>query len=319
MNILPPAIFLMGPTASGKTQAAVKLAREFPVELISVDSAQIYRGMDIGTAKPDAATLACAPHHLINILDPTESYSAATFRHDALRLMQDITARGRIPLLVGGTMLYFRALHFGLSDLPQADSAVRAALNDRAAHIGWPALHAELEKIDPQAAARLKPNDSQRIQRALEIYQLTGRPMSALLGRPDSPALPYRIIPIALIPSDRSQLHDRIAARFVAMLKLGLVEELRGLQACYALHSALPAMRCVGYRQAWQFLDGKISATDLLETGIAATRQLAKRQLTWLRGMPRNIEFDCLAHNFAHPIMDEVRKLIDDAKSVVSG
>ena len=306
--MLPPAIFLMGPTASGKTQVAVDLAQRLPLELISVDSALVYRDMNIGTAKPDAATLARAPHHLINLLDPTAAYSAAAFRHDALRLMHDITQRGRIPLLVGGTMLYFRALRQGLNELPQADPAVRRELDERAAQLGWPALHAELALLDPTTAARLKPNDSQRIQRALEIYRLTGQTMSSLIQKsiPLSPGergggegsiLPYRIIPIALIPSDRAQLHARIATRFSAMLKLGLVDELRTLQKKYVLHPNLPAMRCVGYRQAWQFLAGEINEAELMDKGIAATRQLAKRQLTWLRGMPDNIELDCLAHD----------------------
>ena len=312
MNALPFAIFLMGPTASGKTRIAVELAQQLPIELISVDSALVYRGMDIGTAKPDAAVLARAPHHLINILDPTEAYSAAAFRHDAMRLMQDITARGKIPLLVGGTMLYFRALHFGLSDLPQADPGVRAALDERAAQLGWPALHAELAQIDPETAARLQPNDSQRIQRALEIYQLSGQAMSTLIGQTDKPPLPYRIIPIALIPSNRSQLHARIATRFTDMLKSGLVGELCTLKENFPLHPNLPSMRCVGYRQAWQFLEGKINEAELLEQGIAATRQLAKRQLTWLRGMPDNIELDCLGQNLIQQVFNAIYGMTDE-------
>ncbi|MDO8413426.1 MAG: tRNA (adenosine(37)-N6)-dimethylallyltransferase MiaA [Gallionellaceae bacterium] len=302
----------MGPTASGKTQVAVELAQQLPIELISVDSALIYRDMNIGTAKPDAAVLAHAPHHLINIIDPTESYSAAAFRHDALRLMQDITLRGKIPLLVGGTMLYFRALRQGLSDLPQADPAVRSELEQRAARLGWPALHAELAKVDPATAARLKPGDSQRIQRALEIYQLTHTPMSTLIAQQKKALLPYRVLPLALIPSERSQLHARIAMRFAAMLKLGLVDELRVLQKKYSLHPDLPSMRCVGYRQAWQFLAGAINEAELMELGIAATRQLAKRQLTWLRGMPDNIEFDCLGNNLSEQVLNAVKKLADE-------
>ena len=308
MTALPPAIFLMGPTASGKTGVAVELAQRLPVELISVDSALVYRDMDIGTAKPDAATLARAPHHLIDILDPTEVYSAAAFRHDALRLMHDITQRRRIPFLVGGTMLYFRALRFGLSDLPQADPVVRAELEQQAAHLGWPAMHSELAKIDPATAARLKPNDSQRIQRALEIYRISGTPMSTLIAREKNSELPYRIIPIALTPSDRSVLHARIATRFAAMLKQGLVEELRALQQKYPLHPDLPSMRCVGYRQAWQYLDGKINKDELLDKGIAATRQLAKRQLTWLRAMPDNIELDCLAPDLLPQVFAALRQ-----------
>ena len=297
----------MGPTASGKTAVAVELAQQLPLEIISVDSALVYRGMDIGTAKPDATVLARAPHHLINIRNPTDAYSAAAFCHDALRLMQDISARGRIPLLVGGTMLYFRALRFGLSDLPQADPGVRYELEQRAARLGWPALHAELAQLDPETAARLKPNDAQRIQRALEIYQITGTPMSALFRQQDKHPLPYRVLPIALIPSERSQLHARIAARFAAMLKLGLVDELRALREKYPLHPDLPAMRCVGYRQAWQFLAGSINKTELLHQGIAATRQLAKRQLTWLRGMADNIELGCLAHDLVPQALAAVR------------
>ena len=311
---LPPAIFLMGPTASGKTQVAVELAQHMPIELISVDSALVYRGMNIGTAKPDATTLARAPHHLIDILDPTDSYSAAAFRHDALRLIQDITKRGKIPLLVGGTMLYFHGLRFGLSTLPQADPAVRRELDEQAARLGWPALHAELAQLDAATAARLKPNDSQRIQRALEIYRLTGSPMSMLIGQPDKLPLPCRIIPITLIPSARSQLHARIATRLAAMLKLGLVDELRELKKKYSLHRELPSMRCVGYRQAWQFLAGEINEAELLEHGIAATRQLAKRQLTWLRGMPDNIEFDCLAHDLAQQVLTAVRTATDTTR-----
>ncbi|RFC33458.1 MAG: tRNA dimethylallyltransferase [Candidatus Nitrotoga sp. SPKER] len=309
MNTLPPALFLMGPTASGKTQVAVELAQRLPVEIISVDSALVYRDMNIGTAKPEAAVLVHAPHHLINIIDPTDAYSAAAFRHDALRLMNDITQRGRIPLLVGGTMLYFRALRFGLNELPQADSKVRAALDEQADRIGWPALHAELAQVDPETAALLKPNDAQRIQRALEIYQLSGQPMSALFKQQKKYPLPYHVMQIALIPSERSKLHARIATRFVTMLKLGLVNELLALKKKYLLHSNLPSMRCVGYRQGWQFLAGEINETELLDKGIAATRQLAKRQLTWLRGMPEVIEFDCLAHNLAQQVLVAVRQL----------
>ncbi len=320
---LPPAIFLMGPTASGKTSVAVELAQQLPLEIISVDSALVYRDMDIGTAKPDAATLARAPHHLINIRNPTEVYSAAAFRHDALRLMQDITARGKIPLLVGGTMLYFRALRFGLSDLPQADPGVRRELEQRAICVGWPALHAELAQLDPETAARLNPNDSQRIQRALEIYQITGTPMSTLFKQKPLPPggrgwgegeLPYRVLPIALIPSDRSQLHARIATRFAAMLKLSLVNELRALREKYSLHPDLPAMRCVGYRQAWKFIEGSINETELLDQGIAATRQLAKRQLTWLRGMAGNIELDCLAGDLAQQVSSAMHAMADGHK-----
>ena len=291
---LPPAIFLMGPTASGKTALAVSLVERFPLEIISVDSALVYRGMDIGTAKPDAATLARAPHHLLDIRDPTDAYSAAAFRDDALALMADIVARGRVPLLVGGTMLYFRALLQGLDDLPRADAALRRQLEAEAAERGWPALHAELAGVDPETAARLAPNDSQRIGRALEIFRLSGKPMSALLDRAQAD-LPYRVLQLALIPSDRAVLHQRIASRFDAMLAEGLLDEVKALRQAFALTADLPAMRAVGYRQAWAYLDGEISLDELRETGIAATRQLAKRQLTWLRSWPDAVELDCLA------------------------
>jgi tRNA dimethylallyltransferase len=312
MTQYPPAIFLMGPTASGKTAAAITLLQHLPVELISVDSAQVFRDMNIGTAKPDAATLALAPHHLIDIIDPTEVYSAAAFRRDALRLMQEITARGKIPLLVGGTMLYFRALRFGLSDLPQADVAVRAEIEEQAARLGWPAMHAELAKVDPDTAARLKPNDAQRLQRALEIFRVSGQPMSALLALQEDYQLPYRLIPLALLPSDRKQLHERIAIRFRAMLAQGLLDELDALRKVYQLHSEMPSMRCVGYRQAWQYLVGDIDTASMLDQGIAATRQLAKRQLTWLRGMPDNIEFDCLSPALNQQVLTNVRERLHD-------
>jgi tRNA dimethylallyltransferase len=305
---LPPAIFLMGPTTSGKTSAAVELAQRLPVELISVDSALVYRDMDIGTAKPDIATLTRAPHHLIDIIDPTEAYSAAAFRHDALRLMADITRRDKIPLLVGGTMLYFKALREGLSILPPADPTVRATLDAEIARHGIKYLHRQLALVDAETAARLAPNDAQRIQRAMEIFRITGQPMSVLFRQQARHELPYRIIPITLIPSDRAQLHARIATRFKAMLELGLVDELRALCKKYSLHPNLPSMRCVGYRQAWQFIEGGISEAQLLETGLAATRQLAKRQLTWLRSMPDNIELDCLAPDSAQTIFDKIEQ-----------
>ncbi len=307
-NSLPPAIFLMGPTASGKTGVAVELAQRLPVELVSVDSALVFRDMDIGTAKPDAATLARAPHHLIDIIAPTEAYSAAAFRHDALRLMHDITARGKIPLLVGGTMLYFKALREGLSDLPPSDPAVRAALDAEIAQHGIAHLHAELAKVDAATAARLHSTDTQRIQRALEIYRLSGKTMSALIAHQQNDELPYRILPIALVPSGRAVLHQRIAARFAEMLKQGLLDELRGLREKYALHRDMTSMRCVGYRQAWEYQEGEISAGELLEKGIAATRQLAKRQLTWLRGMPDNIEVDCLQTGLIESIASILEK-----------
>jgi len=302
MKHLPPVIFLMGPTASGKTSVAVELAQTMPVEIISVDSALVYRDMDIGTAKPDVATLALAPHHLIDIRDPSEVYSAAAFRHDALRLMHDITARKKIPLLVGGTMLYFKALREGLSPLPQADAALRAEIDAEIAQHGIKHLHTKLAEVDAETAARLKPTDTQRIQRAMEVYLVTGQPMSKLLLQKESSTLPFRILPIALIPSDRAVLHQRIATRFKTMLDQGLIEELKNLRRQYRLHPNLPSMRCVGYRQAWQYIEGDINEPQLLETGIAATRQLGKRQLTWLRSMPDSIEIDCLATDLAQQV-----------------
>lgn len=297
----------MGPTASGKTAVAVELVERLPCEIISVDSALVYRDMDIGTAKPDAATLVRAPHHLIDILPPTEAYSAAQFRADALRLMAEITARGRIPLLVGGTMLYFKALREGLSELPQADPAIRAAIDALAAEAGWPAVHAELARLDPVTAARLEPTDSQRVQRALEVCRLTGRPMSEFLARPAAGGFPYRVISLALVPGDRSGLHRRIAQRFDAMLAHGLIDEVRKLRAAYPLDPSLPSMRCVGYRQVWQYLEGEYDLGALREKGIAATRQLAKRQLTWLRGMEGLEILDCLESGLARRVMEFVR------------
>jgi len=311
MSPLPPAIFLMGPTASGKTGVAVELMQQMPVEIISVDSALVFRDMDIGTAKPDAATLARAPHHLIDIIDPTEAYSAAAFRTDALRLMEDITSRGKIPLLVGGTMLYFKALRDGLSDLPPSQPEMRAALDVEIAEHGIEHLHQQLTAVDAETAARLKSTDTQRIQRAMEIYRITGQPMSTLIGKQQSTAIPYRIIPIALIPSERAKLHERIAIRFQAMLKQGLLDELTMLRNKYPLDANMTSMRCVGYRQAWQFMEGEIDETQLLETGLAATRQLAKRQLTWLRSMPDSIEVDCLAED----LFQQVRTILKTSLS----
>jgi tRNA dimethylallyltransferase len=251
--------------------------------------------MDIGTAKPTAAERAAARHHLIDIIDPTESYSAAQFRIDAARLIREITGRGRIALLVGGTMLYFKALREGLSHLPEADAKVRAALEAEADEKGWPALHAELAQVDASAAARLKPNDAQRIQRALEVFRISGKPLSALQGARIADSLPFRFVPVALIPSDRAVLHKRIEQRFAGMLAAGLVDEVSGLQNKYALNANLPSMRCVGYRQAWEHLEGRYDRATLRDRGIYATRQLAKRQLTWLRAMPEPKIFDCLA------------------------
>jgi tRNA dimethylallyltransferase len=294
----PLAVAIMGPTASGKTAAALAIAKEIPVEIISVDSALVYRGMDIGTAKPSAEELASAPHHLIDIIDPLDAYSVAQFREDAIRLVAGIQARGRLPLLVGGTMMYFKGLNDGLDDLPTADADVRARLDAEAARIGWPGMHAKLREVDPVTADRLAPNDAQRINRALEIYELSGKPMSALLARREKPELPFDLVPFALEPSDRAVLHERIALRFDQMLgkrdDTGIVAEVAGLRARGDLNPNLPSMRCVGYRQAWEYLDGTIDRAQLRETGIIATRQLAKRQLTWLRSMPERIVIDCL-------------------------
>jgi tRNA dimethylallyltransferase len=279
----PLAVFLMGPTASGKTALACALSERFPVELVSVDSALVYRGMDIGTAKPDAATLATYPHRLIDIRDPAEPYSAADFRSDALAAMQDITAGGRVPLLVGGTGLYFRALQQGLSHLPEADPAIRERLAAEAADAGWPALHARLERLDAVAAARIGPNDAQRIQRALEVIELTGRPLSEQQQGGSGERFPWRVLKLALLPADRAPLHARIADRFDAMLAGGFLDEVRALRERKDLHADLPAIRAVGYRQAWEHLDGQTSAAEFRDKGVFATRQLAKRQITWLR------------------------------------
>jgi tRNA dimethylallyltransferase len=300
-----PVVLLMGPTAAGKSALALALAERLGGEIVSVDSAQIYRGMDIGTAKPDSVTRARVAHHLIDIVDPTQSYSAARFRADALAAIAAIRARDRVPIVAGGTMLYFKALTEGLSALPQASPAVRARIDGHAADLGWPALHAALARVDPAAAARLAPTDAQRIQRALEVFELTGTPLSALQGARDSGPSLGTVLRVALVPGDRARLHAAIAERFDAMLAAGLVDELRRLRARYALDPSLPSMRCVGYRQAWEFLDGRLDSAALRATGIAATRQLAKRQLTWLRSMPATT-FD-----------SESPDLIDDVVSLV--
>jgi tRNA dimethylallyltransferase len=273
----------MGPTASGKTALAFEIAQRFPVDIISVDSAQVFIDMNIGTAKPDAETLVRFPHRLIDLITPEERYSAARFRADALVEMAASTAAGRIPLLVGGTMLYFKALREGLADLPQADAELRAAIDAEAEARGWPALHAELARLDPETAARLAPNDAQRIQRALEVVRVSGRPMAESFARQVAAAFPYRTLTLALVPSDRSVLHRRIAERFDVMLAEGLVGEVEALRAKYRLDAGLPSMRCVGYRQVWAVLEGEQPATGLRDRGIFATRQFAKRQLTWLR------------------------------------
>lgn len=279
----PPAIFLMGPTASGKTALACELADRFPVGLVSVDSALVYRELDIGSAKPDAATLARYPHALVDIRDPGQPYSAADFRADALAAMASITAEGRVPLLVGGTGLYFRALQRGLSDLPEADPALRERLADEAAIIGWEAMHARMAALDPVAGARIRPGDAQRIQRALEVMSLSGRTLTELQTGGSAERLPWRVLKLALLPVDRKSLHERIATRFDAMLADGFLDEVRRLRDRGDLVPDLPAIRAVGYRQAWEYLDGQDDATEFRNRGIYATRQLAKRQITWLR------------------------------------
>ncbi len=301
---LPPAILIMGPTASGKTAAAMALADCLPVELISVDSAQVFRDMDVGTAKPDKASLARYPHRLIDLISPEESYSAAQFRRDALLAMGEITAAGKVPVLVGGTMLYFRTLLQGIAELPQADATLRAEIDAEAAAQGWPAIHAKLAELDPITASRLHPTDAQRLQRALEVCRLSGRPMSALLAEnePEKPA--YDFLQIGLLPSDRAALHQRIAQRFDAMLLAGLDEEVRQLRRKYTLSLGLPSMRCVGYRQAWEAQDGIIPAKELRDRGIFATRQLAKRQITWLTNSFEAEHFDCLDPALAQKVAE---------------
>lgn len=308
---LPPALLIMGPTASGKTAVAMALADRLPVELISVDSAQVFRDMDVGTAKPDRATLARYPHRLIDLISPEESYSAARFRSEALQAMGEISAAGKIPLLVGGTLLYFRTLLEGIADLPQADAALRAEIDAEAAQQGWPAMHAKLALLDPLTAARLHPGDSQRLQRALEVCRLSGRPMSALLAESAAQRPAYDFLSIGLLPSERSELHARIAQRFDAMLAAGLDEEVRQLRQKYALHLNLPSMRCVGYRQAWEAQDGLIPAQELRDRGIFATRQLAKRQITWLTNSIKSEVFDCLDNKLAEHVGQRVSEFLN--------
>jgi tRNA dimethylallyltransferase len=303
-----PAILLMGPTATGKSAIALKLAEHFDGEIVTVDSVQVYRGMDIGTAKPDAATRARRPHHLLDVVDPTESYSAARFAHDALEAIHRIRGRGRVPIVAGGTMLYFKALTEGLSDLPGADPVVRAQIDEQARLRGWRALHAELAHADPATAARLQPTDAQRIQRALEVLRMTGVPLSSLQGRRE--ALPFGdSVSLALVPHDRAQLHEVIARRFDAMLDNGLVDELAALRERFTLAPGLPSMRAVGYRQAWQYLDGAIDGEALRARGIAATRQLAKRQITWLRATVAT-SFDPFAPGVADAVLREAARAL---------
>src|SRR5690606_38026787 len=291
-----PVVCLVGPTASGKSAASLALAARWPIEIIVMDSATIYRGMDIGTAKPDARERAVAPHHLLDIRDPAERYSAAAFRPDARALIAEIIARDRLPVICGGTMMYYKVLREGISDLPQADPAVRAQIDAEARLRGWPALHAELATYDPATASRLAPNDSQRLQRAIEIYRSSGVPMSEWLARsrPENET-PWRYVTLSLAPSDRLALHERIARRYRGMLDAGLLEETARLYERGDLHTGMPSVRCVGYRQLWDHLEGKVSLATAVEQAIAATRQLAKRQLTWLRSEPARHVVDCLA------------------------
>jgi tRNA dimethylallyltransferase len=295
------AYALLGPTASGKSQMALALAERVPLEIVSMDSAQVYRGLDVGTAKPSAAERARVPHHLIDVIDPDQSYSTGRWRGDAIAAVREILSRGKVPLIVGGTMLYYRALVGGLDTLPQADPEVRAAINAEAREKGWTALHDELARVDPSAARRIPVRDAQRIQRALEVWRLTGKPMSSLQGR-SSAGLPFTLKAFALVPADREALAGRIAARFDAMLRSGLVDEVRRLRSKYSLSAGLPSMRAVGYRQVWLHLEGEIGAEEMRTQAVAATRQLAKRQLTWLRSF-RELEpaaslRDLLAHSF---------------------
>ena len=291
-DIKPPAIFLMGPTAAGKTDLAVHLVQQYPCEIISVDSALIYRGMDIGTAKPDAELLRIAPHRLIDIIDPTESYSVASFCTDARKAMDEITAQGKVPLLVGGTMMYYRALFYGLSDLPAADEQLRERLEQQAQAIGWPGMHQKLMEVDPESAARIHANDPQRIQRALEVYELSGKSLSEHFNEQQRHDFSYKVSHIAIAPEQRSILHDRIQRRFMQMLDQGFVAEVEGLYGRGDLSPDLPSMRSVGYRQALKYLLGDYTYEEMVEKGIIATRQLAKRQLTWLRSEKQTQWFD---------------------------
>jgi tRNA dimethylallyltransferase len=305
------AYALLGPTASGKSALALKAAEKLPLEIVSLDSALVYRGMDIGTAKPGRALRERVPHHLIDVIDPDESYSAGRWRADAIRTVSEILARNNIPLLVGGTMLYYRALTAGLDELPQADARVRAEIDADATARGWPALHAELARVDPDAARRIAPKDSQRIQRALEVWRVTGKPISSLQGSSRS-ELPFELRGIALMP-ERAALHERIERRFDAMLRLGLIDEVKALRKKYRLSASMPSMRAVGYRQVWEYLEGLTDRPTMRSRAVAATRQLAKRQMTWLRSFPDLVRLDAGGAQDAavalHLLLDEGRKL----------
>ena len=301
---LPLVLFLMGPTASGKTELAIRLRQQYPVEIISVDSALIYKGMDIGTAKPDAEELSLAPHRLIDILDPSQAYSAADFRRDALAEIAKIHAEGKIPLLVGGTMLYFKALLQGLSPLPAADPEIRQQIENEAQEKGWQALHNELRRIDPVSAERIHPNDPQRLSRALEVYRISGKSLTELTETKGEP-LPFRVKQFAVAPKDRALLHKRIELRFEKMIQAGFEDEVKALYAREDLHPDLPSIRCVGYRQMWEYLDGESTLEDAIFRGICATRQLAKRQITWLRS------WDDLVWLDSEHIEDSMKTLTD--------
>jgi tRNA dimethylallyltransferase len=303
----PNAIFLMGPTASGKTDVAVQLVQDLPCEIISVDSAMVYRGMDIGTAKPDFATQTKAPHRLIDICDPTEAYSAAQFAEDALREMKEIVEKGKIPLLVGGTFLYYRALYEGLSPLPSADYELREQIEAEAKVQGWARMHQKLQTVDPQAAARIHPNDPQRIQRALEIFELTGKSMSTLLAKESDRKFPYSVSKLILAPDDRAALHERIALRFNQMITNGLIDEVTGLYQRGDLNKDLPSIRAVGYRQVWRYLEGELSLEEMIQQGIVATRQFAKRQFTWLRSEKEGIWFNSLKKNIYSKVLNQLK------------
>jgi tRNA dimethylallyltransferase len=303
-----PIVCLLGPTASGKTELAVKLVEQLPLDIISVDSAMVYKGMDIGTAKPDPETLRRAPHRLIDFLDPAEAYSAARFCRDAQREIEAIHSAGRVPFLVGGTMMYFRSLLQGLAQLPAANESIRSELAAEAEQYGWQTLHRQLAEVDAQAAARIHPNDPQRISRALEVYRITGIPMSIWLQRGGGD-LPYQVTLIGLVPAERAVLHERIAQRFARMLDIGLVDEVRGLYARGDLSPRLPAIRAVGYRQVWAYLEGELDYTGMRDKGIAATRQLAKRQLTWMRSMPGLINFNYLNKDLESAVLKIITKI----------
>jgi tRNA dimethylallyltransferase len=304
------AVFILGPTASGKSAVAMALSQRFPVEIVSVDSAQVYRDMDVGTAKPSAEERARVPHHLIDIVDPTQSYSAGRFREDALRVVRDIHERGRIPVLAGGTMLYFRALSRGLASLPPAQPALRREIEAQASREGWPALHRELARVDPASAARIEPSDAQRIQRALEVHRHSGRTLTQWHADEIPAPLPFDALKIALEPSDRAVLHRRIETRFRDMLARGLVAELEGLRKRYALEAGMPSMRTVGYRQAWEVIEGAQPLATLEARAVAATRQLAKRQLTWQRAMDDVERLDCLREDLARVAAERVERFL---------